>query len=107
MRALQQLTKNQPVVLSKLEKLNLLNYKKNSNFDKNLFLIKVQYSPLNPSDFGFIGGVYGKRPYNIFPKKLGFEGSGFIEKAPFEYKQLEGKKVSFCCNYEDEKYFTI
>jgi len=67
----------------------------------------VLYSPLNPSDFGFIAGVYGKKPYDKFPKSLGFEGSGFIEKAPEHLKNLEGKKVSFCCNYNDEKYLLL
>ncbi len=100
MRALKQINKNSPVMLSKLEKLNLQKFQ---NKNQDLFLIKVLYAPLNPSDFGFLGGVYGKKPYNIFPKSLGFEGSGIIEKAPEGQSKLEGKKVSFCCNFEDEK----
>jgi NADPH:quinone reductase-like Zn-dependent oxidoreductase len=93
------------VVLSKLEKLSLSKFKNIQDSNNNLFLVKVSYSPLNPSDFGFIGGVYGKKPYQLYPKSLGFEGSGYIEKASENFKALEGKKVSFCCNHEDEKYF--
>jgi len=98
MRALQQISKNQPVTFNKIEKLNLL-----SQTNSNLFLVKVLYSPLNPSDFGYIAGVYGRKIFDKFPKSLGFEGSGYIEKAPEKFKNLEGQKVSFCCNYEDEK----
>ena len=100
MRALQQISKNQQVKLNLLEKLKLKSQK-----EEDLILIKVLYSPLNPSDFGFLGDAYGKNTYNKYPKPLGFEGSGIIEDASSNSKNLIGKKVSFCCNYDDEKYF--
>lgn len=105
MRVLRQIANNQHIAFQTIPKITIEEYleKKNVSENKNLFLIKVKYSPLNPSDFGFIGGVYGKKPYSKFPKALGFEGSGVIEETPENEKSLLGKKVAFCCNYEDDK----
>jgi NADPH:quinone reductase-like Zn-dependent oxidoreductase len=68
----------------------------------NDILIKVLYSPINPSDMGFIANIYGKSKYNKYPKPLGFEGCGIIDSA--NDKSLIGKKVVFTTDYEREKY---
>lgn len=64
-------------------------------------LVKVLYSSINPSDFGFISNIYGRGNYNIYPKSIGFEGVGIIKEC--NSKELIGSKVSFCSNIEDKK----
>ena len=74
---------------------------------KQRFLIKVYYASVNPSDLGFISGIYGRQSYikNLtFPLIPGFEGSGVIvDTFDKESKSLIGKKVCFCSNYEKTK----
>jgi NADPH:quinone reductase-like Zn-dependent oxidoreductase len=102
MRSLQQNSKNLGISLSLIKKPSLKDIEKNKKSDKN-FLIKVHYSPINPSDLGFLSGVYGKIPYSNFPKNLGFEGSGIILDTSENNKSLIGKKVAFYCDPENEE----
>jgi len=93
-----------------------LNYVSNQSItkpsQKQNFLIKVHYASINPSDLGFVAGVYGRPNYtkNLkFPIIPGFEGSGIIVDT-FDNKDkltqsLIGKKVSFCSNYEKSEYY--
>ena len=97
MRALQQSAKNVGISLSSLNKISL---PLKNNIDK--FIVKVNYSPINPSDLGFLAGVYGRKPYTNFPKPMGFEGSGIIEEASESNKSLIGKKIAFYSDHEDE-----
>lgn len=69
------------------------------------FIIKNNYSPINPSDLGMINGVYGTKEFlnKQFPFTLGFEGSGTIvdiDKSikfneELDLKEYIGKCVSF------------
>jgi NADPH:quinone reductase-like Zn-dependent oxidoreductase len=93
MRVLRVLGPNQPVSFLKINKPKLIN--------SNNFLVKTLFSPINPSDFGFISDVYGRNKWKNYPKPLGFEGVGVIEEAPQNFKTLIGEKIIFCCNYED------
>lgn len=87
----------------------LLNSTKNISYETikkpkiklNEVRVKVFYSPVNPSDLGFIGNVYGRIKHKKYPLGLGFEGSGEIEDS--HDKELIGKKVCFVTNYENEK----
>lgn len=98
MRAIQFMFYNSSLTLKELSKLSLSSYKID-NFTK--YLVKVHYSPINPSDLGFIAGVYGRYQDNVFPKTAGFEGSGIIVDSDSEIgKKSIGKKISFFCNYE-------
>jgi NADPH:quinone reductase-like Zn-dependent oxidoreductase len=72
--------------------------KLNQNED---YIVKVCYSPINPSDFGFSQNVYGKFSHKKYPVGLGFEGSGIIEEC--KDKSYIGKKICFVSNYEKEK----
>lgn len=102
MRALQQTSKNLGISLASINKTNLnLNFKEKKNEEN--FLVKVNYSPINPSDLGFLAGVYGKKQYTNFPKPLGFEGSGIISNTSEVHKSLIGKKIAFFCDPENEK----
>lgn len=76
-------------------KLNSLDFQK--------ILVKVKYASINPSDLGYIGGVYGRFQRTDFPHSIGFEGSGIIEDATVDFRDLKGKKVAFFTNYENEK----
>lgn len=71
------------------------------NIKKGEYLVKVMYSPINPSDFGFSQNIYGKLPHKKYPIGLGFEGCGVIEES--EEINLIGKKICFVVNYEKEK----
>jgi NADPH:quinone reductase-like Zn-dependent oxidoreductase len=75
--------------------------KSKANIHNGEYLVKVMYSPINPSDFGFSQNVYGRFPHKKYPIGLGFEGSGIIEES-FD-KNLIGKKICFVVNYEKEK----
>ncbi len=72
--------------------ISLTEFRKNLSFIKDYtkvklssthqFLIKVHYSPINPSDLGFIGGAYGREQAIKklqYPLIQGFEGNGVIE----------------------------
>jgi NADPH:quinone reductase-like Zn-dependent oxidoreductase len=102
MRSLQQNAKNLGVSLSSINRPFLKDIDKYKISDED-FLLKVHYSPINPSDLGFLAGVYGRKPYSNFPKPLGFEGSGIILDASQINKSLIGKKVAFYCDPENEK----
>lgn len=66
------------------------------------YIVKVHYSPINPSDLGFISGVYGRLQTGKFPMTAGFEGSGIIVDSDTQNgKKNIGKKVSFFTNYEN------
>ena len=80
----------------KLEIIERLKFNNNPNY----LLVKVLYSSINPSDFGFMSNIYGRKKYDNYPKSIGFEGVGIIEESL--NKKLVGKKVSFCSNIEDE-----
>ena len=99
MRAIQFMFYNSSLALKEIPKL-VLNKIKTSNEPK--YLIKVHYSPINPSDLGFIAGIYGRYQDGVFPKTAGFEGSGIIVDAETdEGRKQIGKKVSFFSNYEN------
>jgi NADPH:quinone reductase-like Zn-dependent oxidoreductase len=100
MRAIQFMFYNSSLVLKEVPKITL---NKAIPSLKSKYLIKVHYSPINPSDLGFIAGVYGRYQDGIFPKTAGFEGSGIIEDAETEEgRKLIGKKVAFFSNYENQ-----
>ena len=62
----------------------------------NEVLVKVRASPINPSDLGFIHGVYGVRRPSIFPVVPGLEGTGTVtEVGSTGNKSWLGKHVSF------------
>lgn len=99
MRAIQFMFYNSSLVLKEVPKITLKNL---NHPHKTKYLVKVHYSPINPSDLGFIAGVYGRYQDGIFPKTAGFEGSGVIEDAESEEgKRMIGKKVAFFSNYEN------
>lgn len=62
----------------------------------NQVLVKVKASPINPSDLGFIHGVYGTKRPTTFPVVPGLEGTGTIQELGSGVsKDLLGKNVSF------------
>jgi NADPH:quinone reductase-like Zn-dependent oxidoreductase len=63
-------------------------------------LVKVLYASINPADFGFISGVYGRYKYEKYPKPLGFEGCGIVIDGD---KSIKNKKVVFTANNESPK----
>lgn len=67
-------------------------------------LIKMKASPINPSDLGFIHGVYGCRRPTQFPVVPGLEGTGVIhEVGTGVSSSLVGKPVSLFLNSQDPK----
>jgi len=92
------LNSNKKITLEKISKPSRI-------INPNLIKIKVSYSPINPSDLGFIGNVYGRKKHKSYPLGLGFEGSGIIEESLDS--NLIGKRVAFVTNYENEKYVYI
>ena len=94
MRVLRINALNEPIKFQTVEKIKITN--------KSDFLVKVLYSPINPSDMGFISNIYGRFKFSKFPKPLGFEGCGIIEDTNEENKFLLGKKIVFACDYESE-----
>lgn len=77
-------------------KLNLDHRNSIPKISKNQLLIRVHYSSINPSDLGFMAGVYGTPEYiasRVFPLTIGFEGSGIIEDS--EDKSDIGKAAFF------------
>ena len=61
---------------------------------KGQVLIKMAYSPINPSDLAFLTGEYGlKKGFPIVP---GLEGSGVVESSGggFVANRLKGKNVA-------------
>ena len=46
--------------------------------DKHQVLLKMMYSPVNPSDMYFVAGVYGDK--KNLPITPGFEGVGVVER---------------------------
>jgi NADPH:quinone reductase-like Zn-dependent oxidoreductase len=100
MRAIQFMFYNSSLVLKEIPLLNFNNHKPNAD---PKYLVKVHYSPINPSDLGFVAGRYGRYQDGVFPKTAGFEGSGIIVDSDSEKgKKYIGKKVSFLSNYENQ-----
>ena len=61
---------------------------------KGQVLIKMAYSPINPSDLAFLTGQYGiQKPFPVVP---GFEGSGVVIESGggFYANYLKGKNVA-------------
>lgn len=99
MRAIQFMFYNSSLVLKEIPKISIT--KADSSLNAK-YLVKVHYTPINPSDLGFIAGVYGRYQDGIFPKIAGFEGSGVIVDAETEQARKNiGKKVAFFTNYEN------
>ena len=99
MRAIQFMFYNSSLVLKEIPKITI---KRENSLMNSKYLVKVHYSPINPSDLGFIAGVYGRNQDGIFPKTAGFEGSGIIVDAETdEARRNIGKKVAFFSNYEN------
>ena len=99
MRAIQFMFYNSSLVLKELPKMTLTP----STNTEPKYIVKVHYSPINPSDLGFIAGRYGRYQDGVFPKTAGFEGSGIIVDSDIEAgKEHIGKKVSFLSNYENK-----
>ena len=73
---------------------------------ENEVLIKVDSSPINPSDLGFLKGVYGDETTRVKPPSiLGFEGSGtVVEVGKGVYDNFIGKQVSFIGNCHSADY---
>jgi len=64
--------------------------------ERNQVLVKVKASPINPSDLGFIHGVYGTKRPTTFPVVPGLEGTGLVQElGPGVSNDLLGKNVSF------------
>lgn len=66
----------------------------------NDLLVKVLYSPINPSDLGWINGIYGtpKSKSSVsFPLSIGFEGFGVVEQS----KSSQIKKGEFVSFYSE------
>ena len=71
---------------------------------ENQVLVKVTASPINPSDLGFIHGVYGTKRPSTFPVVPGLEGTGVVQEiGPGASKDLLGKNVSFFFDSHDPK----
>jgi len=68
---------------------------------KGEVLLKVQGSPINPSDRMFVRGMYGVTP--VEGRIAGFEGAGIVveSNAGFYGKWLMGKRVSAAVQGED------
>lgn len=56
-------------------------------------LVKISFSPCNPSDLAFIQGGYNVK--KSLPAIPGFEGSGRVIKSGNDAMDLSGKKISF------------
>ena len=66
--------------------------------EKGKVLIKIESSPVNPSDNSFIRGIYStKKTLPVIP---GFEASGIVVATgdDFMSKRLLGKAVAYCLN---------
>lgn len=87
---------NKGIYFDKIKKIELK--------EKEKLLVKVKYASINPSDLGYIAGVYGRFQRIDFPHVVGFEGSGIIEGTSSELTHLKGKKVAFVSNYEKQRY---
>ena len=99
MRAIQFMFYNSQLVLKEIPKLTLNHL---NSTPESKYLIKVHYTPINPSDLSFITGRYGRYQDGKFPKTAGFEGSGIIVDAETEEARKNiGKKVSFASNIEN------
>jgi NADPH:quinone reductase len=63
-------------------------------FKKGQVLVKMAYSPINPSDLAFLTGQYGIQ--KAFPTVPGFEGSGTVIESGggFYANYLKGKNVA-------------
>ena len=71
----------------------------------NEVLVQVKASPINPSDLGFIHGVYGSTRPTTFPVVAGLEGTGTItELGSGVDKRLLGKDVSFFLDSQRATY---
>ncbi len=68
----------------------------------NEVLIKVSYSPVNPSDLSWLNGNYSSQ--KKLPSTPGFEGSGVVVDSGnnFMSKRLLGKKVAFFAQSDGE-----
>ena len=89
------------LLLNSQRRINLQSIEFPKLINKKDVLIKVHYSPVNPSDLGFSQNVYGRFGHPHYSIGLGFEGSGVIHQS--EDKSLIGKRVCFVVNYEKEK----
>ncbi len=69
----------------------------------NEVLVKMVASPINPSDLGFIHGVYGVRRPTKFPVVAGLEGTGVVsELGPGVPSEMLGKSVAVFLNSQEE-----
>jgi len=67
--------------------------------------VKMTASPINPSDLGFIHGVYGVTRPQTFPVVPGLEGTGIVSEVGNDApKELMGKRVSLFLNSQDPKF---
>jgi NADPH:quinone reductase-like Zn-dependent oxidoreductase len=89
------------ITLESGRKISLSKIKKPKIDSKSEMLVKVFYSPINPSDLGFSQNVYGRTRHEKYPLGLGFEGSGVIVES--EDTSLLGRKICFVTNYENKK----
>jgi NADPH:quinone reductase-like Zn-dependent oxidoreductase len=89
------------IILESGKKITFTKIKKPTLQSKSDLLVKVHYSPINPSDLGFSQNVYGRTRHDKYPLGLGFEGSGVIEES--EDLSLIGRKICFVTNYENKK----
>ena len=72
--------------------------------EANQVLVKMIASPINPSDLGFIHGVYGTKRPMTFPVVPGLEGTGIIHELGADVpKDILGRKVGFFLNSQDPK----
>src|ERR1700730_16041942 len=93
MRQLQLIAHGEP---SDVIKLNTVSEPALSQAD---LLISMEASPLNPSDFLFVRGMYGVRP--AFPSSVGAEGVGRVAKIGSKVDvALRGKRVLIIPTYE-------
>ncbi len=79
-------------------KIELVDIPTPQNLKKGEVLVKMAYSPINPSDLAFLTGGYGvQRPLPTVP---GFEGSGEViaSGGGFYANYLKGKRVACVAN---------
>ncbi len=93
MRALQVINKNRSIKLNKIPVPSITRPTQS--------LIKVSYSPINPSDIGYVFNMYGRFQHKHYPVNLGFEGSGVIKES--NQSENIGKNVIFWTNYENSE----
>ena len=71
----------------------------------NQVLVKMNAAPINPSDIGYVQGIYGNTKATHFPCVPGFEGVGIVDKVYDSCNYyLIGKRVSVYNDVSSKDY---